>query len=221
MEKNKILFEKSEANKWFRRNRKFINKSNISSSITTLSKWLKPFEKKISNILEIGCGTGHNLNQLSKKLKANGFGIDPSSEAVNFMTKKFPKLKVKVGSGDKVPFLKKFDLVHLGFFLYLVDRKDYLKCVSEADRLLNSGGFLSIIDFDTPFPYSNSYSHLKGVFSHKKNNSEVFVSSGLYSLVSKFQYSQKNFFFNKNIDERISISLLYKETKIFRVNKKK
>ena len=50
-----------------------------------------------------------------------------------------------------------FDLVHLGFFLYLVDREDYLRCISEADRLLKFGGFLSIIDFETPIQYRHAY----------------------------------------------------------------
>jgi len=97
----------------------------------------------------------------------------------------------------------------------LVDRELYLRCISEADRLVKFGGFLSIIDFDTPYPYSNPYTHLSGVFSHKQNNSDVFVASGLYSVVNKFQFSHSNFFFDKEINERVSLTLLYKETQIF------
>jgi len=100
-------------------------------------------------------------------------------------------------------------------FLYLVDRELYLRCISEADRLVKFGGFLSIIDFDTPYPYSNPYTHQNGVFSHKQNNSDVFVLSGLYSIVNKFQFSHSNFFFDKEINERVSLTLLYKETQIF------
>ena len=36
-----------------------------------------------------------------------------------------------------------------------------------------------IVDFEIPFPYSNSYSYQSSVFSHKQNNSDVFVASGL------------------------------------------
>ena len=99
--------------------------------------------------------------------------------------------------------------------MYLVDRENYLRCISEADRLVKFGGFLSIIDFETPFPYSNSYSHQIGVFSHKQNNSDVFVASGLYNVVNKFQFLHSNFFFDKEINERVSLTLLYKETEIF------
>ena len=124
-------------------------------------------------------------------------------------------MKIMIG----IKFNEKYDLVHLGFFLYLVDREFFLRCISEADRLVKFGGFLSIIDFETPFRYSNSYSHLNGVYSHKQNNSDVFVASGLYSVVNKFQFSLKNFFFHKDINERVSLTLLYKETEIFKEEK--
>ena len=77
---------------------------------------------------------------------------------------------------------------HLGFFLYLVDRELYLRCISEADRLVKPGKFLSIIDFETPFPYANKYLHKGEIYSHKVNNAEVFVSSGLDSVVNKFHF---------------------------------
>ena len=215
LEKNKDFFKNGEANQWFERNLKSFDLGDVDEVTALLAEWLYPFKEELSDILEIGCGSGHRLNHISQTLKADGYGVEPSSEAVDFIKNSFPSLKAKVGFGDDVPYKNKFDLVHLGFFLYLVDRGDYLRCISEADRLLKSGGFLSIIDFETPFPYSNEYSHKKGVFSHKQNNSDVFVASGLYSVVNKFQFSHKNFFFDKEIDERVSLTLLYKETTVF------
>lgn len=214
--KNKEFFKKGEANEWFKRNIELLESRGNNKIIDILTDWLKPFEKDISNILEIGCGSGHLLNQMTKQLVAKGFGVDPSSEAVKYINTNFPNLQAKVGFGDSVPYSKKFDLVHLGFFLCYVDRDTYLSCISEADRLVKSGSFLSIIDFDTPYPYSNIYKHLNNVFVYKQNNSDVFVSSGLYSVVNKFQYSHNNFFFNKNINERVSLTLLYKEPEIFK-----
>ena len=82
--------------------------------------------------------------------------------------------------------------------------------------MLKFGGFLSIIDFETPYPYSNLYSHNENILSHKHKNSDVFVASGLYTIVNKYQYSHENFFFDKKIDERVSLTLLFKETDIFR-----
>lgn len=215
MEKNRSLFESGEANEWFRRNKAALESQRNDAATNLLIDWLRPFSEEISDIIEIGCGTGHRLGQISETLSAKGHGVEPSPVAIEYIKKVFPSVDAKVGFGDDVPFEKEFDLVHLGFFLYLVDRSLYLKCISEADRLVKPGGFLSIIDFETPIPYSNSYSHLDGVFSHKQNNCNVFVASGLYSVVNKFQYSHRNFNFDKSIDERVSLTLLYKETEIF------
>jgi SAM-dependent methyltransferase len=212
---NRNFFKDGEANQWFTRNLKTLELKDTAEIITLLTEWLYPFKAELSDVLEIGCGSGHRLKQISQTLKADGYGVEPSSEAVDYIRKSFPSLKAEVGFGDDVPYKNKFDLVHLGFFLYLVDREVYLRCVSEADRLVKFGGFLSIIDFDTPFPFSNEYSHKKGVFSHKQNNSDVFVASGLYSVVNKFQFSHNNFFFDKEINERVSLTLLYKETDVF------
>ena len=48
------------------------------------------------------------------------------------------------------------------------------------------------------------------------NNSEIFVATGMYTVVNKYQYSHDNFFFNKDINERVSLTLLYKEKEIFK-----
>lgn len=212
---NKRLFKDGEANEWFRRNQELLEKRQINKPMSLLCDWLEPFSKEIEEVLEIGCGSGHNLKYLSERLGAVGYGAEPSAEAVGYISKAFPELITKVGFGDKVPFEKAFSLVHLGFYLYLVDREMYLSCVKEADRLVKPGGFLSIVDFDTPYPYSNRYAHKEGVFSHKQNNSDVFVASGLYSIVNKYHFSHEKFSFDRNVNERVSLTLLYKEDNIF------
>lgn len=214
--KNKEVFAKGEADKWFQRNKAQLKKDEFDKPTLLLCDWLQPFKSQIRSVLEIGCGSGHRLSSISNGLSAQGFGVEPSGDAISYIRKNFPSLTVKAGFGDSVPFDNKFDLVHLGFFLYLVDREDFLKCISEADRLLEFGGYLSIIDFETPAPYSNDYAHREGAYSYKQNNSNVFVASGLYTVINKFQFSHSHFHFDTNIDERISLTLLYKETSLFR-----
>ena len=211
---NREFFAEGEANQWFERNHKQLS-NIITDAVSELANWLLPFKGQISDILEIGCGSGDRIDLLSSKLEANGYGLEPSAVAVDYINKNFPKIRAEIGFGDNVSFVQKFDLVHLGFFLYLVDREYFLRCIAEADRSVKFGGFLSIIDFETPFPYSNKYDHKDGVFSHKQNNSDVFVASGLYSVVNKFQFSHNNFHFDEEIDERVSITLLYKEKSLF------
>ena len=215
MTKDKNLFDEKDANDWFRRNIEIIESRGPDPIIEILIHWLKPFKSELSNILEIGCGSGHRLDQLSNSLELESFGLEPSSDAIKYIENNFSSLKVKKGFGYDIPYKKPFDLVHLGFFLYLVDRDLYLRCISEVDRLVRPGKFLSIVDFETPFPYSNKYDHQEGIYSHKVNNAEVFVSSGIYSVVNKFHFSHNNLYFNKDINERVSLTLLYKETNIF------
>jgi ubiquinone/menaquinone biosynthesis C-methylase UbiE len=213
---NKDFFEDGEADRLFSRNIDEFASGEKEPSIGMLCDWLEPFSGDIQTILEIGCGNGYRLSLLSNSLNADGFGVEPSRKALKHLSRTSPNLSTKVGFGDDVPFADNlFDLVHLGFYLYLVDRNKYLRCISEADRLLKFGGFLSIIDFDTPSPYSNPYAHKKGVFSHKIDNASIFVASGLYSIVNKFHFSHSNFFFDKDIDQRISLTLLFKENEIF------
>ena len=73
------------------------------------------------------------------------------------------------------------------------------------------GGFLSIIDFDPIYLYKKKYKNNENIFSYKNKYSNVFTASSHFYLVNKYSYSHNNFYFNENIDERISLSLLYKE----------
>lgn len=211
----KNIFDDDEANAYFRRNRKKSGEKQTDKPVSLLCDWLMPFKDDITEILDIGCGNGHKLNQLSEVINAPGYGVEPSTEAVQYISNHFPLLTVRVGYADNIPFSRDFSLVHLGFFLYLIERKKYLRCVSEVDRLVKVGGFLSIIDFETPYPYSKKYAYKDGIYSHKQNNSDVFIASNLYSVVNKYHFSHENFFFDKEINERVSLTLLYKESKIF------
>lgn len=205
-------FDEIEADSWFDRNINSLEKVDRFEEMKLLSDWLYPFENEISNILEIGCGPGIRLNYLVDKLNAKGTGIDPSPKSVQFIRSKFPHISCKVGYSHSMSLQGQFDLVHLGFFMYLVDRESFYKTISEIDSAVKVGGFLSIIDFDPPYPYSNEYAHRKGSKSYKLDNSSVFVSSGLYTLINKYSYSTNRFCFTKSHDDRISLSLLYKNS---------
>ena len=85
MEKNKSFFQRGEADEWFKRNIKALEgKKGISNDAPTklLIDWLKPFANKILDVLEIGCGSGHRLNQITNSIKAKGYGVELSNEAV-------------------------------------------------------------------------------------------------------------------------------------------
>ena len=114
---NKTFFLKSEGDNWFLRNiNKFEQTAKMESS-ELLYSWLEPFSDSINAICEIGCGNRHNLSYLSEMLGASGYGIDPSKKAYEYISKKFPKIKTMIGTGDDIQFENdQFDHLHLGFF---------------------------------------------------------------------------------------------------------
>ena len=112
-----------------------------------------------------------------------------------------------------------FDLVIFGFCLYLIDRNLLFKSISEADRVLRDGGYLAIEDFDPSKIMMNKYKHCKGINSYKTNYSKIFLASEHYALMHKHSYSEgnasdPNLNFDKKINNRASLSLLYKQEKI-------
>tara|TARA_B100000029_G_scaffold395104_1_gene392828 strand:+ start:4018 stop:4677 length:660 start_codon:yes stop_codon:yes gene_type:complete len=213
MRKNyqKNIFLDSEGDNWFDR-----NKNTIHENVKIGIDFFISFVNKKNKILEIGCSDGKNLNYLSEKLphyELDLYGIDPSKKAIESGKQNYRKIDLKVGTSDQLKYGDKFfDLIICGFFLYLVDRNLIFKTVSEIDRILKEGGYLIIVDFDVPTPFSNDYKHYKGVQSYKNDYSKFFIGGGHYTLIGKKQFSHENKdSFHQSINERISSAILYKE----------
>lgn len=175
-----------------------------------------PFRSKVQNILEIGCGSGEKLAKLTEYFEASGFGLDPSQMAINkakdVAQYNNSKLNFEVGLATDLPYQDEmFDFVFFGFCLYLVPPSETYKAIMEANRVLKYGGFVAILDFDYGSLKVNPYRHATGVFSYKNNYSQIFTSSGYYSLVNKWSFNHAGNYFTQDRDERISIEILYKE----------
>tara|TARA_Y100001970_G_scaffold70320_1_gene89549 strand:- start:196 stop:855 length:660 start_codon:yes stop_codon:yes gene_type:complete len=213
MRKNyqKNIFLDSEGDNWFDR-----NKNTIHENVKIGIDFFISFVNKKNKILEIGCSDGKNLNYLSEKLphyELDLYGIDPSKKAIESGNQNYRKIDLKVGTSDQLKYGDKFfDLIICGFFLYLVDRNLIFKTVSEIDRILKEGGYLIIVDFDVPTPFSNDYKHYKDIQSYKNDYSKFFIGGGHYTLIGKKQFSHENKdSFHQSINERISSAILYKE----------
>lgn len=118
----------------FQCNLKFIEKINLL--------------KKTDKILEIGCGVGLIVNELSQKGYAIN-GIDISSKAIKYGRGKFPNAKLDVVPAEELPYDNQtYDIV-LSFDLFehipQVDRH-----LSEVSRILKPNGCYL---FQTPHKY--------------------------------------------------------------------
>lgn len=143
---NNYRFERSHW--WFRGRRRIID------YLGNLFIWKKHKER---NILAIGCGTGAELEFLSKL--GDVTGIDYSQDAVDYC-KKNNTVKVLQGDATSLPFQDDtFDLVVA--FDVLEHIKDDKKAVSDIFRVLKPEGYLylTVPAFQFLWSYNDDISH--------------------------------------------------------------
>ncbi len=180
MKTQKEIFQSTEGDQWFLRNKEAYKKLEHENDLILQS--LKKLEIVPKKILEVGCSNGIRLNNLHKTFGSECYGIDPSVQAIESGKSDFPKLTLQVGTADVLPFENQiFDTIIFGFCLYLCDRKDLFKIAYEADRCLANGGHIVIMDFSPPFPYKNIYTHQDGICSYKMNYANLFNWNPAYN----------------------------------------
>jgi ubiquinone/menaquinone biosynthesis C-methylase UbiE len=218
MKKNnqKNAFLNYEANEWFNRNKETLK--NYDGSNDLVVDLLEKYNTNFKNVLEIGCSFGYRLNHLKKKYnQCSVFGIDPSSQAIEFGKKEYPNINLHEGTADKMNNYKTnfFDVVIVGFVFYVLDRDDLLKVVSEIDRVLNNGGTLIIVDFFALKPHKNPYEHIKNfnAYSFKQSYEEVFLASKIYSLFDKITVNHQDHSMDlvDNYSEKMTYTLLKRD----------
>lgn len=178
----KEIFLKGEGNAWYERNKETLSERHLPDDDFILTELVNLFtDFSDLNILEIGCGGGERLSWL-KSQGANVFGIDPSSDAIEAATEK--GISAKIGTADDLPYKEnEFDIVIVGFCLYLCDRQDLFLISSEINRVLKSTSWLIVLDFYKKNHTLNSYAHLEGVYSFKMDYSSMFTWHPDYFLV--------------------------------------
>ncbi len=176
----KSAFLSEEGDNYFRRHRSLTQPGENDYVLDTLAAAALSFD----SFLEIGCSNGYRVASLAKATGARGFGIDPSTEAIETGRQLFGgSINLCVGSAETLPFEdRSVDLVVFGFCLYLTDVEDHFRIASEANRVLRDGGSLLIYDFLSGVPYYNDYHHMPGLKSHKMDFSRYFLAHPGYTL---------------------------------------
>ena len=213
----KNAFLEYEADAWFERNKKAIE--SYSTDRDRVVSLLKFYKIKANNILEIGCSAGYRLNGIADVFgeEVNVFGIDPSSIAIEFGKKKYPRVDFTKGTADNLSEYDSgsMDVVIVGFVFYIIDREIFFKTVSEIDRIMKNGGVLIIVDFFSEAALKNVYEHIKDfkAYTFKQNYDEIFTASKLYYLLDKstWSHSTKELDATDNYFDKYSISLLKKD----------
>ncbi|MFH1053278.1 MAG: class I SAM-dependent methyltransferase [Candidatus Woesearchaeota archaeon] len=141
--KNKIKKNRMNFNDLAPNYDKCMNKSFYNLRIRLLTGLIKKINPEY--VLEVGCGTGIFLDNLSSHFK-KGFGIDVSSEMIRMAEThhKKPNLNYLVCKDETIPFSNsKFDLVlSQGVIEYVNSPK---KHIDEMLRVLKKNGYLVLI----------------------------------------------------------------------------
>ncbi|MBU3923617.1 MAG: class I SAM-dependent methyltransferase [Nanoarchaeota archaeon] len=92
---------------------------------------------KDKKILDWGCGSGIYIRRLKNRCREiKGFDISP--EMVEIARELNPQQDIRVGSGTKIPFKEKFDIVFAPLSIHYL--KDLNPVFREVKRVLKKGG---------------------------------------------------------------------------------
>lgn len=133
-------------------------------------------------VLEIGSADGWRLSLLADAARpALAAGADPSHEALRVGARRDPRIRLARATADALPYAdQSFDLVILGFFLYVADRSDLFRIAAESDRVLAEGGHLMLYDFHGERPTQVHYQHAVGCHTYKMDYRRMFLWNPAY-----------------------------------------
>jgi len=106
--------------------------------------------KKGNILLEIGCGSGAFIYPLYKKNKIKIVGIDYSHSLLKIAKKVMPKVTLKYGEANKLPFSNDYfdKVISNSVFNYFPNYQYTKKALLEILRVLKSGGQCLILDIN-------------------------------------------------------------------------
>lgn len=177
-----------------------------------IKKFLK---KKNPMILDIGCGTGKNIEEFSRLGQAHG--IDCSTDAIKFCTENRKLKNVHLGNAEKTGFKKcGVDLVTM---LDVLEHTDDVKTLKEAHRILKNHGLLLLTipayqwmwsKWDVVLDHRRRYTKRQIEKLLRNHGFEVIKSTYLYSflLLPVFIVRKiKNIFFKKTYPSDFKVGL--------------
>lgn len=209
----KDIFKQTEADQWYLRNRDALLKKLDNAQADEIITAISELDMKPEKVLEIGCSNGWRLEKIRQDFGSTCFGIEPSEKAVEDARENFPAIQVIAGSAESLPYDREsFDLVIMGFCLYLCDREDLFAIAASVDAVLADHGLVMILDFLPPAPYKNRYTHTEGVYSYKMDYGKMFEWNPAYNLVYRKIFSHEAI--ESGIvppDSRVGVTVLAKD----------
>lgn len=147
-------------------------------------------EKKITSILDVGCGAGQVLHHLQTYFTAKrAVGIEPSVEGIELLrkTKNLKNISFESAFAHKLPFVSdSFELVTAWSVLHWIGRNEYLQSIGELIRVCSK--YLLVMDFSAARDYRTPYRHVDGLYTYKQNFDNIISNSGIMRKVEVMQW---------------------------------
>lgn len=161
---------------------------HIAKRKTCLALLRKYLIVKNPKILDVGCGTGKNVEEFSKLGQA--YGLDNSPDALQFCKEKRGLKNISLGDAEKTGFDEKmFDVLSM---LDVLEHTDDTKTLKEARRILKDSGYLLITvpayqwmwsNWDVALHHKRRYTKGQIVGLLERNGFEIVKASYLYSFL--------------------------------------
>ena len=167
----KLKISIEEANGWHARNFDRKPSDNVISAVQEITnKWSDG--KRIGSVLEVGCSDGRNGPRI-KKFANYYTGIDPSPDAVSEGLSN--GLNLINGWADSFQLEERFDVIILGFFLYLTNPEQWFKIAQNIYSHLKADSYIILNDFYADELRTKVYTHDYSMKMHKYNFCKLFT----------------------------------------------
>lgn len=204
------VFLSGEGDAWFRRNRRSRVFEASSEDLLLPGLLELPLEEGPAMLAaEVGCGQGLRLQALAQRKGWSVRGLDPSCEAITAATQ--IGVDAQIGTAEQLPWAdNSVDLLIFGHCLYLCDRDDLFRISAEANRVLKSQAWLAILDFWSPYQYSNSYHHKEGIQSYKTDSASMFTWHPAYVIVDHKLRHHASHSYTDDADQWVAATVIRK-----------
>ncbi len=206
------IFSRSEGDGYFERNAVTPDSLEAAAERDPVLGLLADVEVEARTVLEVGASNGWRLACLRRlRPETVCVGIEPSLAAVTEGVRQFPDISLVRGTAEHLPFASgRFDLVILGFFLYLCDCDDLFRVAAETDRVLARNGLVVVFDFCPSRPHRNPYKHRPDLYSYKMDYAQMFLWNPIYRRVLEKRTPHPGTD-PDDLDNRIAVSLLRRD----------
>jgi ubiquinone/menaquinone biosynthesis C-methylase UbiE len=136
------------------------------------------------SFLEVGCGSGNNLNWLSKNFQCDCTGVEPNKEIIDYLKRTYSNINFSYGDISNIPFQNNFfDVVISRSVLHWVNRNKILQSLGELIRV--SKKYIIISDFYPKDPFKIKYKHKKNFYTFHIDYIPILISTGIIEIVKE------------------------------------